>query len=389
MKYLHIGIENTSNIGDEAITFCIRENLKNYGVEFLTHSFNFCDSGTKFSSSFKTAPVYSFLKRTRFIKALYDLFFIPLKNYKSILAFLTKVKKVDCVLIGGGNLLMGLDLVFPIQIFIYTVLSRLLGKKVQIIFVGYGPFNNKLSKALIDRSIKLSHKVIFRDSLTFKQSKEFNNSEIICDPVLFLSDLKLKDTIEVKPTYDIGISVLAYLDPKIFPEGSEHNYQLFINNFVDFVNQLSINKSVLLFTTDEKADGSTLATIYSKIDQSNVDFRLPKTINELIEVTQSCRLITSTRMHSAIFSLSYNVPVVALSWQKKVSALIQDLGLATYLFDINEINSEQVITTIRELLNNEHANKEYLKILQQSKCLKKDTYDKFFLNLNNYSNTIS
>ena len=345
---LHIGLEGSSNLGDVAITKVIRKLIsEKYNISTL--SFNF-----KVGNSIrieKKKSLYLFLKKNIFVKSFYDLIFIPLRNYKHFVQSYKKIKEADKILIGGGNILMGYDLVFPVQAYIYTKIAKWLKKEIVFYLVGYGPFNVPMSKIIIDCAIKKSTKIIFRDTKSkydfLKENKNFNSKvSVINDPVLAYKSICDKSSTEVDENckFEILISVLPFQHPAIFPNGTYEKYSAYINDMSNLINELQSKYSVALIATDFKQDNLAIKDL--KIDKKNVSIIELGSVDDFSNIVKQSKLVISTRMHSAIMGLAYLKPVIALSWQKKIDGLFSDLGLNPYLININNINQIDKIQTL-------------------------------------------
>lgn len=76
-------------------------------------------------------------------------------------------------------------------------------------------------------------------------------------------------------------------------------------------------------------------------------------------------------MHSMILALTQYVPIIGLSWQKKVDSLFQMIGMEDYVYDIKDVDSDTIIETFELLLKLDDSNVRILisKILTEQKLL--------------------
>ena len=98
-------------------------------------------------------------------------------------------------------------------------------------------------------------------------------------------------------------------------------------------------------------------------------------------------LFIGTRMHSNIFALSSNVPVIAIAYRYKSNGVMQLLGLDDWIIEIEEINSEKLISLLLNLWNS--RNKVKQEISSSMPFIKKEcqksievTYNDFILLIN-------
>ncbi len=96
-------------------------------------------------------------------------------------------------------------------------------------------------------------------------------------------------------------------------------------------------------------------------DKTNVvivDEDLPPT--ELMKYIGSMDLFIGTRMHSNIFALIMNVPVIAIAYEHKTYGIMKMLNLGNWVLDIEEINEAEMISKIDELYNRRFEIREHL-----------------------------
>ena len=70
----------------------------------------------------------------------------------------------------------------------------------------------------------------------------------------------------------------------------------------------------------------------------------------LIEYIRHSKFVMGMRLHSLIYSLSVNVPVVALSYDPKVDAIIREWGCCS-AFDVRNIDTDELIKQIDYVMN--------------------------------------
>ncbi|MCK4817958.1 polysaccharide pyruvyl transferase family protein, partial [bacterium] len=94
-----------------------------------------------------------------------------------------------------------------------------------------------------------------------------------------------------------------------------------------------------------------------------------------------------TRMHANIFALSSNVPAIVIAYRYKSHGLMQLLGLDDWIIEIEEINSEKLISLLLKLWNS--RNKVTQEISSSMPLIKKEcqksievTYNDFLLLIN-------
>jgi len=124
-----------------------------------------------------------------------------------------------------------------------------------------------------------------------------------------------------------------------------------LNAIVVFVPQVS--------SQSEKAFTYLVAgLVKNKNRVAIIDEDLP--LGELMKFIGGMDLFVGTRMHSNIFALIMNVPVVAIAYEHKTRGIMKMLGLENWVLDIEKINEHDLISKIDELYNRRFEIKEYL-----------------------------
>jgi len=78
-----------------------------------------------------------------------------------------------------------------------------------------------------------------------------------------------------------------------------------------------------------------------------------------------------TRMHSNIFALSQNVPVIAIGYLHKTRGIANALGIEDWVIDIKDVNADNLSNLVDELMLNRERYRDYLnkkmdKVIKQS-----------------------
>lgn len=309
MKFNHIGIHSGSNLGDEAITYIIGRWLERNEVD---------------------------VSRCHFSPKKYGAKNIFLNIFRMIFN-VAKKSKGATVIIGGGNLLMSIDFIFPVVMFIHVLVGKIFGDKVILFCVGVGPFYNRIGTMLIKASLIMADEVIVRDIRSLNLVNSLGvESDVLPDPVFTFARMCNHSIKEVEAIYDVGISVMPIGSELISLGGSEIGLDNFKKSLVETIRALLISgKRIKIFITDVNKDVQ-IYDYLKKTDLINcVEFEVPKNYMHLFQIIRGCKMILATRMHSAIFALSENKPVCSIAWQDKVLAMHEVLSLSDSCVALN------------------------------------------------------
>ena len=169
------------------------------------------------------------------------------------------------VISGGGQLLdsWGGTWEYPFTIFKWALLAKLSGTKCYFVNVGAGPLKYPLSKFFIARALALADYVSFRDKKSRILAREIGfkgDAEVFPDCVYGL-DLPSIDTTKngARNTPIVGLSPMAYCDPRRYWLPNKDLYEAFVDKLVAFGVCLSGRHRLALFSTDIWFDSQSLS----------------------------------------------------------------------------------------------------------------------------------
>jgi len=378
-KVLSIGIRNTNNVGDVAITDMIAALCYENGYVVNTMDFNF-----KAVILELLFPYLKFAKRINlfFPFSLLNLFFsrsLLLKIISNVLKLLIYIpiifvvfffKSRGCgkVFIGGGNILMGIEHGFPIQALIYAIFSRFFGKKVYFVFVGAGPLTAPGVRGILRLALRLVHCVICRDHASkMLIIKELGGSlvdiEVMPDPVL----LWPKSNVKTAEYYDVLFTFLPLFSPEMFPDGREGKAVFFQQVMVDLVVELvRKGQRVGFFVTDVGADLEISKVVSDEVFQKTgcrINIVIPDSPDAMAELVGSSGLVFSTRMHGAIMALSQSIPSYCIEWQPKVTGLYNDMGLSEFLIRLDDKGGFSVSSVLENIIAIQNNRDSYVALI--------------------------
>lgn len=366
-KVLSVGIKSTANLGDVAISEMIFTLLTNRGYLVEQMEFNFSAVAEEF---FRVRSRQVFSKDScariktetgnrlglKLLKSLGRVFKLTFYLPIVFLVFLRKAKNCSMVIIGGGNLLMGIEYGFPLQVLAYVLFSRLVGKRVVFVCVGAGPFTAPGIKPILRMTLWLAHRVICRDTKSVDLiERELGDSlvalDVLADPVLLWP--KLKEETKIK--YDMLFTVMPLFSPAIFPDGDGTRAKNFKSCMTDLaVELIKLGKRVGVFVTDSSVDLEISKMIAEDVFNRagvRLEVQVPDTPAEMALLVNSAEVVFSTRMHGAIMALSQSVPALCVCWQLKIRGLYSDLAIDDLLVELDERGRFSILEVLDMISN--------------------------------------
>ncbi len=385
------------NLGDDATLDAVMQNIKSRWPDAEIFGFSMNPSDTQIRHGIRSYPIrahtWSLGNRTeasnltvktkvkaalgnhRFLmgllKAINAVVVRPPRTLLNELRFLAKsyrtIRSFDLLVISGGGQLLdswGGPWKFPYTLFKWVLLARLSGVKCYFLNVGAGPLSHPISKWFVKRALLFADYVSFRDddSKALIQETGFTGESHVLVDCVYSLDLSAASTRSVVKCEDaiVGLSPMAYYDPRIYWQKDQAVYENFIRNLASFGSWLSQNHYRLaLFSTDTCFDAQTIEDVKTalKTRENNVEpeqiRHQPITrIDQLLAQMSSMDYIVTCRFHGVVFAHLLNKPVLALSHHSKVNTLMNDLGLAKYCLDIRTCDQASLRETFSSLVSN-------------------------------------
>jgi len=259
------------------------------------------------------------------------------------------LRSLDLLIISGGGQLLdswGGPWKFPYTIFKWTLLAKLSGKKCYFLNVGAGPLAHPLAKWFVRKALSLADYISFRDTQSSKLIESIGfkgHSQVAPDCVYALEfSAAPASRASAREAPLVGISPMAYCDPRVYWQKDPAVYERFIHNVACFGDWLGRNHCRLaLFSTDIWFDLRTIREVDALLESTNrhpgprVRYEIAG-LNELLSTMRSMDYVVTCRFHGVVFAHLLNKPVIALSHHPKVSTLMSELGLQKYCLDIRK-----------------------------------------------------
>ncbi|EIW8489927.1 colanic acid biosynthesis pyruvyl transferase WcaK, partial [Klebsiella pneumoniae] len=272
-------------------------------------------------------------------KGLFFRFSLP--SY--IVDFISDLKQYDAVIQVGGSFFV--DLYGTAQ-FEHVLCSLIAKKNIYLVGHSVGPFENDFFNEVATYSFSNVNKLILREevSLELMRSAGIPTDKVIMgvDTAFLVDDNKPQaknyvlehwlDIISRKPTIAITVRRLAPFDKRLGV--SQESYESAIASLVDYY--INEGFQVVAFSTctgieSYNNDDRMIAYAVSrKLKASASDFHIVMDeINDLQlgYLLKECVLTVGTRLHSAIISINFGTPAVAINYEHKSLGVMRGLGM--------------------------------------------------------------
>lgn len=393
-KVIYVGISSGQNIGDLVISNQIYNYLKKSGlsvdlmdfttlkkIEHPTTEIRFHNNELthqkikKFLLNTKiTSNLYA--KNSKIISKMYSLYKENITYYlypKFFRDYMESIENCDFVCIGGGNLLMTLNNNYwAIKINKLIKIAKDKNKKVFIISVGAGPILSKKASKLFSDSLNRVDYITVRDENSKKLIEDILNVKqqvvVSGDPALLLDNVRNKTPKQKK--INVAISVIPFGKSDFFNLNwyKDSNYYMdMYETLITYLHKRNPNFVFHLFSS-AYSDYEIISQLEKHIKEKNekitenINVVYVKSIEDLLEFYQNQDLVIGTRMHSLIIAFTQYIPIIAISWQDKVTGFMNYVNLSQYCYNLNDVNDqlEKIYNDSEKLINENQEDKEKL-----------------------------
>lgn len=253
----------------------------------------------------------------------------------NVFAILREMRGAKLLISGGGNLLQ--NTTSSRSLFYYTAIIRLakmMGLKVFIYANGVGPvFGAKHEKSVI-KTLQLADKVTFREeqSLEYVTTLGLDKSHVslTADPALTLDASTNERTdyimqkIEGEKFFAVSLRSFSTLKSEEVEGMDEDTFAKLFAKEVDAISNKT--GAVPLYIVMQSTRDSELSEKVNSLAKTK-GYVLPAlTASEMLGVLKRTSLVIAMRLHLLIYGASIGKPLLGVSYDKKVDAMLSYLG---------------------------------------------------------------
>ncbi|MCX6379851.1 MAG: polysaccharide pyruvyl transferase CsaB [Armatimonadetes bacterium] len=268
------------------------------------------------------------------------------------------LQESDMLLSGGGSLLQ--DTTSVRSLLYYLWVCRLaMRRKVPVVFYaqGMGPLHRSLSRKLVQYVANRCAFITVRDSASAELLKEIGvhnpNLEITTDPAFALlpSPSEQVDSLLAQEGLPIdrpllGVALRAWGQQQDSIEAAKAYARL-----LEAIHAKT-GLSIVLLPMHVPDDVEFGSAVLHHITNSESFFAIQKAYSPetLLGLVSRLQGVVAMRLHTLIFAARVAVPAFALSYDPKVRALMESLGLENYCAEWKGFDTEEIAERVSEML---------------------------------------
>lgn len=286
------------------------------------------------------------------------------------------IKESDLLISGGGSLLQDVTSGKTVPYYLAIVkIAQFYKKKVVFYSQGIGPVNKSFSRWLIKVIVNKVDGIYVRDLASKKLLEEIGIKkpvEAALDPVLGIEVPKESEVSQSCKT--VGVYIRPWQDEshdqhmiKSMLPGllylMEQGYKICLIP-MHYEQDLKIARDLAKAVKKAASESKELAqeNITKKIEV--IDKML--SIKEVLAYTASFEMVIGMRLHSLIMAAASRVPMVALSYDPKVTEFMNEMELNACL-DTNSMSSEDFLQMVKEVEESKEEQIKHLNAILEKK----------------------
>lgn len=352
-KIVLSGYYGFDNIGDEAVLYAIlsalRKEIKELDITVLSNNPD------------KT-------------KALYGVKSVDRWKIKEVAKV---IKECDILISGGGSLLQDVTSSKNIPYYLAIVkIAQFYKKKVVFYSQGIGPVNKKLSRWLIKKVVNKVDAIYVRDNSSKTLLQEIGIKKPVgaaLDPVLGIE--VPEDSIIRPKRKTVGVYIRPWMD-------ENHDRNLISSMVPGLVYLIEQGYRICFIPMHYEQDreitkelakavkksASQKASIEAnRVDESVEVLDKMLSIHEVMSYTAGFDMVIGMRLHSLIMAAASRVPVLALSYDPKVTQFMDEMELSHCIYT-SELGEENFLKEVIDVEKEKENQKKHLdKIFEKKK----------------------
>jgi polysaccharide pyruvyl transferase WcaK-like protein len=254
------------------------------------------------------------------------------------------------IVAGGGQLdqFWGGPFGHPYVLWRWAQRARSVGARYVVLSVGTGVLGSPVARMFVREALRMAEYRSFRDE---GSRKMLADPRVSGDPVVPDLAYGLANGPARRPAPPrrerrlVGISPIAYRDPRVWPENEGNLYQVYIDKLTELAaHVLRDGHDIMLFATDgpdERCIEDMMVRL-QRLVGSDLLARIQRppmaTHDQLFDAVSAADVVIVSRLHGALLTHLVRVPVLALSYERKVRTLMQNTAHERYCLNIEEFD---------------------------------------------------
>jgi polysaccharide pyruvyl transferase WcaK-like protein len=269
------------------------------------------------------------------------------------------VAQCDLVIAAGGGQLdefWGGPWGHPFALYKWGRLARRAGVPFALLSVGMCELETKLARWFVHRALDLTTYRSFRDQVSSRRAAAIGvrgDLPVVPDLAYGVALPTATTRVGEGPVRRVGVSPIAYRDPRAWPGGDATFFQGYVQHLANFIRGLLADGcEVSLFGSDwpDWAVVDDVHAALSPVERGQVSIVDTRTVNSLLEYLSQLDLVMASRLHGLLLAQRAGRPTIALSYDLKVDTLMADMNFPQFCFPIATATGDDLLGAYRAIV---------------------------------------
>lgn len=243
---------------------------------------------------------------------------------------------------------------YPYNMLRWSLLGRLLGKRVFYVSVGAATLKYGLSKLMGRIAFNLAHHRSFRDETSRNIARDIGiaRDDGLSPDMVFAIDPKpfIRGAVVANPKL-VAINIFPHGDVRYWPDDRPEAYRHYLTVMRDFcLWLLREGYEVLFFPSQVRADPRCIADLVAMLDAAGARAQFGDRIHaprilsfeDFFTALAPAQFVVCTRFHGMIMSFILGKPVLAIPNQPKMVDLMNSMDLGQYALHIETVSADKL-----------------------------------------------
>ncbi len=234
------------------------------------------------------------------------------------------------------------------------------GAKFVVLSVGTGSLKTSLARRFVHGALARAEYYSFRDqgSRQLIHDARFADGPVVPDLAygLPVDEFRVSvDSSRERPL--VGFSPIAYCDPRVWPVKDGPRYQSYLERLAALAERLLRDNYDLVFFGSDGPDNTSIEDLMHELGRrvpselmSRVAFPRAMTHQEMFRALQGAVAVVASRLHGVLLSHLVGLPVLALSYERKVATLMKTIEQEQYCLSIDDFAPDAAYARFTEIV---------------------------------------
>ncbi len=230
----------------------------------------------------------------------------------------------------------------------------------RVLSVGLCHLDALASRLFARLALRQADYLSFRDETSRRRALEMGlveSAKVVPDLAFSHPALDPAAWVEGDPN-TVAVGPMVWKDPERWARRDGAAHGAYLDRLSELVSQLlRAGRRVVLLPGDE-ADTATAGALAARIpeaERSGLEIPEVDSVEELLGALREVGCVIASRLHLVLLSAALGKPVLPLSYDTKVDALAEDLGLSEYRRDIASTSAADLLLTLARLEDDREA----------------------------------